>query len=122
MQLYFPGQGSQSVGMGKDLYDKYSQVSELYDRAGEILGFDLAKVSFDGPEEELTRTKITQPAIYTHSYAVYTLLKEKGFAPSIAAGHSLGEYSALAVAGYFDFEQGLKLVSCRGEFMQQAGG
>lgn len=119
--VLFPGQGSQSVGMGKDLYEKFPQVAELYDKAGEILGFDLAGISFNGPEEELTRTKITQPAIYTHSYAVYTLLKEKGFAPAIAAGHSLGEYSALAAAGYFGFEQGLKLVAHRGEFMQKAG-
>ncbi len=117
----FPGQGSQTVGMGKDLYSAYPAIKSLYDQAGDILGFDLAGKSFDGPEEELRQTRITQPALYVHSFALHTLLREKGIIAEAMAGHSLGEFSALAGAGAFSFEQGLRLVKLRGELMQEAG-
>jgi [acyl-carrier-protein] S-malonyltransferase len=117
----FPGQGSQVVGMGKDLAEAFPQVRELYEKAGEILGFDLARVSFEGPEEELKKTRVTQPALYAHSCAVTVLLSQHGLVPDIAAGHSLGEYSALSSAGVFSFETGLELVKVRAEGMQRAG-
>ena len=99
--LVFPGQGSQYVGMGKDLYEAYPAVQNLYDRSEEILGFPLKKISFEGPEEDLKQTRYTQPALFVHSIAVHQLLKEKGIVPDAAAGHSLGEYSAFAAAGAF---------------------
>lgn len=117
----FPGQGSQSVGMGRDLYERYPLARELFDRAAGVLGFDLARLCFEGPEEELAQTRVTQPAIFVHSLVVFRLLEQRGFAPALAAGHSLGEYSALAAAGFFSFEEGLALVARRGELMQQAG-
>lgn len=116
----YPGQGSQYVGMGNDLYEKFSEIKEIYDKANEILGFELTSVSFGGPEEKLKQTFITQPAIFTHSIAL-TLLVEKKLSPDYAAGHSLGEYSALVCAGALSFEEGLKLVKFRGELMQKAG-
>ncbi|MFH1068886.1 MAG: ACP S-malonyltransferase, partial [Candidatus Glassbacteria bacterium] len=94
----FPGQGSQFVGMGRDLYESSGRVRELYAQAGEALGVDLARLSFEGPEEKLNQTVNTQPAIFVHSLAAWYLLEEKGFEPSMVAGHSLGEYSALAAA------------------------
>ena len=112
----FPGQGSQMVGMGKDLYD---EAKPLYDKAADLMGEDLANISFEGPNELLAQTRFTQPALYVHSYALYTQLANS--APSAVAGHSLGEYTALAAAGVFDFEQGLRLVIRRGELMQKAG-
>jgi len=115
----FPGQGSQYVGMGKDLYDENAQAKALYNKADETLGFSLSKICFNGPEEELKQTKNTQPAIFLHSVVLFTLLKNRKF--EMAAGHSLGEYSALVAAGAFTFEDGLKLVRLRGELMQQAG-
>jgi [acyl-carrier-protein] S-malonyltransferase len=115
----FPGQGSQYVGMGKDLYERYAEVRMLYARADEILGFRLSRLCFEGPEEELRQTMNTQPAIFLHSIAVARLLPA-GMA-SMAAGHSLGEYTALVVAGALTFEDGLKLVRLRGELMQEAG-
>ena len=115
----FPGQGSQYVGMGKDLYEGNAEAHALFDRADQILGFSIGKVCFDGPDEELKQTKNTQPAIFLHSIVLFHLLKNKQF--DMAAGHSLGEYSALVAAGALTFEDGLKLVRRRGELMQQAG-
>ncbi len=117
----FPGQASQYVGMGKDLYEAYPDTKNIFDTANEILSFDLKSICFEGPDEELKQTYITQPAIFVHSVAVYRLLKEKNIQPSGVAGHSLGEYSALVAAGALQFEDGLKLVQRRGELMQQAG-
>lgn len=117
----FPGQASQFVGMGKDLYDNSPIAKEYYDKANEILGFDIKKVSFEGPLEDLKQTKITQPAIFVLSVIVNKLLQEKGIKPVITAGHSLGEYSALVCAGAITFEEALKVVALRGAEMQKAG-
>ena len=117
----FPGQGSQNVGMGKDLFDAFDSVRKLYDRAEEILEFPLKRMSFDGPGDALSQTQFTQPAIFVHSLAVNQLLKEIGILPPAVAGHSLGEYSVLVCGGAFDFEEGLCLVRLRGELMQRAG-
>jgi [acyl-carrier-protein] S-malonyltransferase len=116
----FPGQASQYVGMGKDLYEGNSLVKEIYDRAEEILGFELKKICFEGPEELLKQTKITQPAIFVHSYVVSKLLDGK-LKADMTAGHSLGEYSALVYADALDFETALRIVKVRGELMQKAG-
>jgi [acyl-carrier-protein] S-malonyltransferase len=117
----FPGQGSQVVGMGSDFAGGFPRVQELFEKAGEVLGFDLAEICFQGPEDELRKTRATQPALYVHSYAISELLAERGIEPDAAAGHSLGEYTALSVGGAFDFETGLKLVKIRAESMQEAG-
>ena len=117
----FPGQASQYVGMGKDLYETYPEAKEIFDTANDIVGFDLKYVCFEGPEEELKQTYITQPAIFVHSVAVYRLLKGKKILPDGVAGHSLGEYSALVAADALQFEDGLKLVQKRGELMYKAG-
>ncbi|MEI7641240.1 MAG: ACP S-malonyltransferase [bacterium] len=121
LALIFPGQGAQSVGMGKDIYDGSAVVKNLFDSANKILGKNLTQVMFNGPEEDLKKTDYTQPAIFLMSTALYEMVKEK-FAGKIAytAGHSLGEYSALYAAGAFDFETGLKLVNRRGALMQEA--
>jgi len=116
----YPGQGSQYVGMGKDLSEKFPSVRKLYEKANEILNFPLTTISFEGPEEELKQTYVTQPAIFMHSLAITSLLKDK-IEPEMAAGHSLGEYTALVAAGALDFEDGLRLVKLRGEEMQKAG-
>jgi [acyl-carrier-protein] S-malonyltransferase len=107
--------------MGKDLYLSYPQIKELYERANEIMGLDLSTICFEGPEDKLKQTQITQPAIFVHSIAVYELIKNDFPAPSAVAGHSLGEYSALVSAGSLSFEDGLGLVKIRGELMQKAG-
>ncbi len=116
----FPGQGSQYVGMAKDLYESSPQVKELYDRASKILGYDLARVCFEGPEEVLVQTKYTQPAIFVHSLSLYHFLEKDGIEPSYVAGHSLGEYSAAVSAGIFSFEDGLFAVKKRSSLMQKA--
>jgi [acyl-carrier-protein] S-malonyltransferase len=119
--VIFPGQGSQYVGMAKDLYDAYPQVKELYQKANKILGYDLTQVSFEGPEETLVQTIYTQPAIFVHSLAVWNLISaRKQNSPSFVAGHSLGEYSALVVADVFSFEDGLFAVKHRATLMQEA--
>jgi [acyl-carrier-protein] S-malonyltransferase len=115
----FPGQGSQYVGMGKDLYVGNVTAKALFDTADETLGFSISKICFEGPEEELKQTKNTQPAIFLHSIVLFHLINNKQF--EMTAGHSLGEYSALVAAGALTFEDGLKLVRLRGELMQQAG-
>lgn len=115
----FPGQGSQYVGMGKDLYEGHAEARRLFEQADSIVGFSLSKVCFEGPEEELKQTKNTQPAIFLHSMVVTRIFR--GEPASMAAGHSLGEYSALVYAGALTFEDGLQLVRLRGELMQQAG-
>jgi [acyl-carrier-protein] S-malonyltransferase len=115
----FPGQGSQYVGMGKDLYGGNVTAKALFDTADETLGFSISKICFEGPEEELKQTKNTQPAIFLHSIVLFNLINNKQF--EMTAGHSLGEYSALVAAGALTFEDGLKLVRLRGELMQQAG-
>ena len=114
----FPGQGSQFVGMAKDHYDANPEVAKLFDQANEILGFDLTKIMFEGPEEDLKLTGYTQPAIFLHSVALYKTL---GATPDMVAGHSLGEFSALVACGATSFEDTLKIVRKRGELMQQAG-
>ena len=116
----FPGQGSQYVEMGKDFYENFELARNYFDKANEILDIDLKKLCFEGPEEELTETQNTQPAIFTVSMIAYNLMKEKGVEPSMLAGHSLGEYAALCAAGVFDFETGLKLVRKRGKLMASA--
>ena len=115
----FPGQGSQYVGMGKDLYEQLPEARQRFDQADALLGFSLSKICFQGPEEELKQTKNTQPAIFLHSMVVADL--HHGERATMAAGHSLGEYSALVYAGALTFEDGLRLVRLRGELMQQAG-
>ncbi len=117
----YPGQASQYVGMGKDLYEQFPVARELFDAANELLKFDLKKVCFEGPEEALKQTQVTQPAIFVHSMVATQILAERNLTPDIAAGHSLGEYSALVAAGALSFEDGLRLVQKRGELMQMAG-
>lgn len=117
----FPGQGSQFVGMGKGLYSNYPIARDLFNRANAVMDTDLAKICFEGPEEELKQTQITQPAIFVHSMVVFELIRNSVPLPQAVAGHSLGEYSALVAAGALDFEEGLKLVKIRGSLMAQAG-
>ena len=115
----FPGQGAQFVGMGKDLYDNVPLAKELFDRANEILGFPITDIMFAGTDEQLKQTKVTQPAIFLHSVILARPLGD-AFKPDMAAGHSLGEFSALVAAGALGFEDGLKLVSKRAMAMQKA--
>lgn len=116
----FPGQGSQSVGMGKDMYDNAPETRRLFDQADTVLGFPLTRLIFEGPEADLKQTANTQPALLTTSVALYEAFASKGFKPDYMAGHSLGEYSALTAAGAISFEEAVATVRARGEFMEQA--
>ena len=115
----FPGQGSQYCGMGRDLYERFPEAKALMDKADAILGYSITDIMFNGSEEELKQTRYTQLAIFLHSYAAALLLGRDGVA--MAAGHSLGEYTALCFAGALDFEDAIKLVAKRGALMQNAG-
>lgn len=115
----FPGQGAQFPGMGKDLYDNNVEAKALFDKADEVLGFSLSKIMFEGTAEELKETKVTQPAIFTMSVIMAKLLGDD-FKPTMVAGHSLGEFSALTAVGALEFESALKLVSARAMAMQKA--
>ncbi|MBO5720565.1 MAG: ACP S-malonyltransferase [Bacteroidales bacterium] len=120
MKAYvFPGQGSQFPGMGKDLYENNSEAKAMFDKANEILGFDIADIMFNGTEEDLRQTKVTQPAVFLYSVALAKSLGEE-FKPDMTAGHSLGEFSALVAAEALSFEEGLKLVAARASAMQKA--
>lgn len=114
----FPGQGAQFVGMGKDLYESNSKAKELFDMANEILGYRITDIMFEGTDEDLKQTKVTQPAVFLHS--VITALCIEDFKPDMVAGHSLGEFSALTAAGALSFEDGLRLVYTRAMAMQKA--
>ena len=116
----FPGQGSQFVGMGKDFYDHVPDAKELLDEAVDVLGYDLANICFNGPEDTLKLTENTQPALLTHSTMALKTLRENGINSVIAAGHSLGEFSALVAAGALKFRDAVRLVRLRGQFMQEA--
>lgn len=115
----FPGQGSQSIGMGKDLYDEYEEVKKVYDKVKELTNIDIAKISFEGPEEVLNETKHTQLAILTMSLGILEILKKHNIVAQIEAGLSLGEYTALIDSKVLSFEEGVKLVQKRGECMQE---
>ena len=115
----FPGQGSQFVGMGKDLYETSPLAKELFDKADEILGFKITDIMFAGTDEQLKETKVTQPAVFLHS-VISALCLGDDFAPAMVAGHSLGEFSALVASGALGFEDGLRLVAARANAMQKA--
>ena len=111
----FPGQGSQFPGMGKDLYDSNPKARELFEKANEVLGFRITDIMFEGTAEDLKQTKVTQPAIFLHSVIMAKCYED--FNPDMVAGHSLGEFSALAAAGAMSFEDALRLVSIRAQAM-----
>lgn len=116
----FPGQGAQYAGMGKEFYDNFAECREVYEEANSALGFDIAKLCFEGPKDELDITENTQPAILTTSFAALRALLKEGIYPDVTAGLSLGEYSALTCSGVFQFNEAVKLVRKRGKFMQEA--
>jgi [acyl-carrier-protein] S-malonyltransferase len=116
----FPGQGSQKIGMGYDIYQNHSESREIFDIASDALGMDMAKLCFEGPEEELRKTVNAQPAILTASIALYKAMQKKGMEAQVMAGHSLGEYSALVAAEAIDFIDAVRIVVLRGKYMQEA--
>lgn len=116
----FPGQGSQSQGMGKDLFEQFELARDYYRKADEIMNYSLSKVCFEGTADELRQTNITQPALFVHSFIITELIKDI-FQADCTAGHSLGEYTADTYAGVFSFEDGLRLVKTRGELMKRSG-
>ena len=118
--VVFPGQGSQYVQMGFDFYNQFSAARQVFEQADEILEYSLSSIIFNGPDEKLRITQYTQPALYVTSLAIWSVFKDLGLNPSFMAGHSLGEYSALAAAESLSFEDGLLMVSKRGEFMEEA--
>src|SRR5579884_2239939 len=116
----FPGQGSQAVGMGKELAAMYPVAEETFREADDALGYSLSTICFDGPEDKLKLTEITQPAILTMSVAAFRVLRSKGILPSFVAGHSLGEYSAHVAAETLEFADAVRTVAKRGKYMQEA--
>ena len=120
LAFIFPGQGSQSVGMGKDLADNFPVARQIFEEADAALGYKISDLCFNGPEEKLKLTEITQPAILTVSVASYRVLQEKGVSPAMVAGHSLGEYSAHVAAGTISFADAVRTVRSRGRYMQEA--
>ena len=116
----FPGQGSQYVGMCKEIYENFDVARDIFKEASDVLGYNLADLCFNGPAEELNKTFRTQPCILTVSIALYRVLFSKGIRPSVVAGHSLGEYSALVAADVLSFRDAVKLTESRGQFMQEA--
>ncbi|MGN7383303.1 ACP S-malonyltransferase [Paenibacillus sp. SAFN-117] len=120
LAFVFPGQGAQSVGMGQDVYESNPDSRKIFDEADEVLGFDQKKLIFEGPEAELKKTYHTQPALLTTSIAYYEALRQAAPAPDYVAGHSLGEYSALVVAGVLSFADAVRIVRLRGEYMESA--
>lgn len=116
----FPGQGSQAVGMAKDFYEHFKEAKEVFEQASDAIGYDVAKMCFEGPKEELDKTHITQPCLLTAEIAIQTVLQAKGLKPTAVAGHSLGEYSALVVAKSLSFKDAVKITQLRGKIMQNA--
>lgn len=118
--VMFPGQGSQTVGMGQELFHQHEEVKKLYETANDVLNQDLMEIMFHGPSETLTETEHAQPALLLNSIAVYSLLQKEGVQPTMAIGHSLGEYSALVAAGSLTIDDALPLVATRGRLMEEA--